>query len=427
MKETGRPHLKPVLSANVREEPLMLVQAKSAILARTVLAAALLIGMLTVSGSSQEPGAKPPVQVTIKDDKAVAAVEPSLPMDPVRHMVVNNQGNMMVNMRVDNQTLHLGFIQTLFHIDGRVMFPGNPPGRITAQNQPLPKTRDGKPRMGSMAVYEIGKLSITQEVEVVATKSKPGQKRRLDAAMVRYFVDNKDNQPHKVGMRIFMDVFIVNNDGALFAAPNQPGKILDGVELKGKMIPDYLQFLQRPDLQNPGFVAHMTYNFGKSFEMPDRIILTSLGAQMDQWNLGVMQAGGDSAMGVYWDPKEIKAGSKVKMAYSYGQGIAPNPEGDGMVSLVLGGSFEPGKLFTVAAQVQDPAPGQTLALELPPGMERIEGKERQPVPALDDTGNSMVLWKARVLNTGQFTLRVHSSTGVTQTKIITITRPSSLE
>src|SRR5260370_1118319 len=111
--------------------------------------------------------------------------------------------------------------------------------------------------------------------------------------------DIQDEKPHKCGLRIFMDVLIVNNDGALFAAPTMPGKVLDGVELKGKTIPDYLQFLQQPDLKNPGFVAHMTYKFGKAFEIPDRIVLTNLGAQIDQWNLAVQQAGGDPAMAVF--------------------------------------------------------------------------------------------------------------------------------
>jgi len=45
------------------------------------------------------------------------------------------------------------------------------------------------------------------------------------------------------------------------------------------------------------------------------------------------------------------------------------------------------------------------------------------VPPPSNDGNSIVLWKARVLRTGQFALRVRSSTGVTQTKLITITRP----
>jgi hypothetical protein len=163
----------------------------------------------------------------------------------------------------------------------------------------------------------------------------------------------------------------------------------------------------------------MTLNFGKAFEMPDRIVLTSLGAQMDQWNLAVQQAGGDSAMAVYWEPKEFKGGAKKKLAYAFGQGIAPSPEGEGQVTVALGGSFEPGKLFTVSARVFDPAPGQSLTLELPAGMERVEGKEHQAVPIADD-GNSMILWKARVLRLGQFNVRVRSSTGVTQTKIVTI-------
>ncbi len=393
---------------------------------RAVLFTAMLAGFFAVAAFAQEPAAKSPVRVTIKDEKPsdvpMVVIGHSGPIDPTQHIQVQSQGNMMVNLQVNNQTLQLGFIQTLFSIDGQYMYPGNPPGRLTVQNQPLPKKKDGKPRSGTMSVCEVGKLTITQEIEVVPTKArKLGEKRRLDSVMITYFVDNQDTKPHKVGMRIFMDVFIVDNDGALFAAPNQPGKILDGVELKGKLMPDYLQFLQRPDLKNPGFVAHMTLNFGKAFEMPDRIVLTRLGTQMGQWDLGVQQAMGDSAMGVFWEPKEIKAGAKKKLAYGYGQGIAPSPQGDGNVAVALAGSFEPGKLFTVTAHVVDPAPGQSLTLELPAGMERVEGNERQAVPISADDANSMVLWKARVLNPGQFNVRVRSSTGITQTKIVTIT------
>jgi hypothetical protein len=372
---------------------------------------------VTVAGLSQGPAPTPPVTVTIQDEKPVV-VDSNQGIDPRQRVQLNTQGNMMINLRVDNQTMHLGFIQTMFHIDGQVMFPGNPPGQLVIQNQPLPKSKSGKARTGFVSAYKFHNMLITQVVEVVPTKAKPGKKRQLDAVMVRYYIDNKDDKPHTVGIRIFMDVFIVDNDGALFAAPNQPNKILNGVELKGKQVPDYLQFLQRPDLKNPGFVAHMTYNFGKAFAMPDRVVLTRLGAFINQWDLAAQQAG-DSAMGFYWDPKEIKAKSKRAMAYAFGQGIAPNPDGDGTMALVLGGSFEPGKLFTVAAYVQDPAFGQSLTLELPAGMQRVEGKEGQPV-AMDDDGNSMVLWKARVLRPGQFSLRVRSSTGVTQSKIITI-------
>ncbi len=397
-----------------------------AFLSRTATALGLVLA-LALAGDSQEPGGKRPVQVTIRDEKpqtVAADVASTGPVDPVQHVQVGMQGNMMITVRVDNQTMHLGAIQTMLQIDGQVMFPGNPPGRLVLQNQPLKKGKDGKGRSGFLTVYEVNKLVISQEVEPVATRAaKPGQRRRIDSALVRYTIENKDNVPHKVGVRIFMDVYIVNNDGALFAAPTEPGKVLDGVELKGKKVPDYIQFLQNPDLKNPGFVAHMTLNFGRAFETPDKAVLTRLGAFVNQWDLAAMQAMGDSAMGVYWGPRELKAGAKRQIAYGYGQGIVPSPEGDGHVAVALDGSFEPGKLFNIAAFVNDPAPGQTLRLELPTGMQLVEGKERQPVPAMDEDGNTMVLWKARVERTGQFAVRVHSSTGATQTKLVTITRP----
>jgi hypothetical protein len=366
---------------------------------------------------------KSPVRVTIKDEKAVLT-GPSLPIDPAQHLQLNPANNMMYSITVDGKQMMLGFMQTMFHIDGQVVFPGNFPGRMVVQNQPLPRKPGGKQRRGVMSVYEVKNMSITQTIEVVPTKPHGGfNKRRLDAVLVRYDVDNKDSQPHKVGIRQFMDVYLVNNDGALFAAPNKPGKILNGVELKAKDVPDYVQILQAPNPQNPGYVAHLTYNLGRSIQKPDRVILTSLfNAFLDQWNMRVMQANGDSAMGFFWDPKDIPAKGKRAMGYAYGEGVCPNLEGDGQMNLVLGGSFEPGKIFTLSAYVLDPSPGQTLTLEMPPGMHRVEGKERQPVPSLNEDGDTLVLWKARVTRTGEFPIHVRSSTGVTQTKVVTVSR-----
>jgi hypothetical protein len=388
---------------------------------------ALILALIAAGAATaqEEPTIKPPVQVTIRDEKPVNT-EVVMPIDPAQHVQLQMAGNMLVMVRVDNMNLHLGYLQTVFQIDGNIVYPGNPPGRMTAFNQPLPKTKDGKARVGGVSIYETGKLKITQEIEVVPTKSKPGEKRRLDAAMVRYIVDNLDDQPHKVGMRVQMNTFIGNNRGCLFAAPNQPGKILDGVELKGDKlpVPDYLQILQRNDLKDPGFVAHLTCNFGSSWERPERLALTrQLIFVNNQWDVQIMPAMGISALVWYWDAKEVKQHGQRKCAYAFGQGVASRPEGDGVMAVGLTGSFEPGKLFTIAAQVADPATGQSLTLDLPPGMERVEGKECQPVPAVDEDGNTQVLWKARVIQPGEYRLRIHSSTGVTQTKIITITRP----
>src|SRR5262249_44353065 len=117
--------------------------------------------------------------------------------------------------------------------------------------------------------------------------------------------------------------------------------------------------------------------------------------------------------------------ARREMAYAYGVSLASSPENEGRVTVGLGGSFEPGKLFTISGHVDEPVEGQALTLELPPGMELVEGKAIQPVPAPTEAGSSLVVWKARVQKLGEFPLRVRSSTGVTQTKTITVTRPGA--
>ena len=52
---------------------------------------------------------------------------------------------------------------------------------------------------------------------------------------IHYVIENTSQKAQKVGLRVYMDTFIVDNDGCLFAAPTEPNKILDGVELKDKV------------------------------------------------------------------------------------------------------------------------------------------------------------------------------------------------
>jgi hypothetical protein len=368
-----------------------------------------------------QPG--PALQVKIEDEKPGAASE-VFGIDPASHVQLSAMDALSYGMRVDNTNLDLQTMWNWFNIDGRITWSGQS-GKVTLMNQPLSKPGAERPRLGHRSVWQEGKLFVTQEIEVVATRPQSSAGRRRDAVLIRYVVENKDEVPHKLGIRPHLnDVLIMNNRGVAFAAPNHPNKILDGVELKGDKVPDYVKLLQRADLKSPGFVGHVTLKLGSGYEKPDRVVLTRTGALTgDKWDATVAPSNGHSGLVLYWDPKEIKPGGVRKAAYAFGQGIAIGPDGDGLVALRLNGSFEPGKLFTIAAQVQDPAVGQSLTLELPAGMERVEGKERQPVPAVDDDGISIVLWKARVLNPGRFAVRVHSSTGDTQGKIITISRP----
>lgn len=376
--------------------------------------------------AAQEPTA--PVRVIIRDGK-LTATEPVIPVDPLLRIRIGTAGNMHFGLAVEGKNICCspnGSIWTQARIDGQEVHLGQPPGKWHGQQQ-LPPGPFGKVRHGLQSIWTFKDVHITQVLEVVPSKpsGKPiaGQKRRLDTCRVVYVVENKGTQPHTLELRVGIDILIVNNDGALFASPTtMPGKILNGVTLQEKTLPEFIQVLQKPDLQDPGFVACMTFKQGPKLEGPNRVVLTSLGGVGGGWNIPAMPAGGDSACILYWPAAEIKPGSQRQLSWAYGGGIASALENEGKVSLALGGSFAIGKLFTVAAYVDDPLPGQTLTLELPEGLQRLEGASRQPVPPPASTGTSLVMWKGRVLQTGNYDLKVHSSTGTIQSKNILIMR-----
>ncbi len=380
--------------------------------------------LAVVAGSAfaQGPAAKGPVRVTVRDEKPVLTDEAAVPVDP-RPRIQFTLNALAVNVRSEQgQTLHLSHFPT-FHIDGQ-LFQQQPPGRFEYINRRLAAGKGRRARQGFETAFVFNDLRITCTVTLVPTKSAgPGAKRQMDAVLIHYVVENKGNRPHKVGLRPYMDVYVISNDGAQFAAPTMPGKILNGVELKGKQLPPHVQLLQIPNLKSPGYVAHLTLDLGSKLEKPERVVLTGHGAGLGGWDMPVF-ASGDTALGIFWQPKEIKPGGKREMAYGYGRGIVTSPEAEGRVELALGGSFEPGKAFDVTAYVSDPAQGQSLTLELPEGMALVEGPRCQPVPAPPgEDPVSLVRWRARVLRPGEFALRVRSSLGVTQGKHITV-RPA---
>ncbi len=395
-----------------------------------LLVLALLIGAALPFASAQEKTFhQGPVRVKIADEKPVV-FEDNTPVDPERRVQYSGNG-MSLNVAVENTTLHLGNMAPLFKIDQNVLDGASMgfmrggammPVQMEVMNEPLPRTPSGKERDGTRNVCRLGDIRITQTVEVVPTRAEKGQKRRRDAVLVRYTFENKDKVPHEIGMRFYMQVYLGNRLGGGFAAPNQPGKLLDGVELKDKTMPDYLELLQMQDLKNPGFVGRLTFNLGTAVEGPNRAVLTSRRGMANNWDIQAMPAMGSSAVAFYWDPRAIKPGAKRECAFALGKGVAGKLDGEGALKVDLAGSFEPNKLFTLDAFVNDPAPSQSLTLELPEGLERLEGKETQPVPAPDVNGTSLVQWKARVLRPGQYHLRVHSSGGMTQTKIVTVTK-----
>jgi len=295
------------------------------------------------AGDGQEPAR--PAKVVIKDGKMLAQ---GAAVDPTPRIQAASQG-MMFGLIVGPTRITCtpnGSVFPLMRIDNRII---TQPGFDLATGQvtllePLPPGRSGKKRLGTRTKWVVNNQHITQVIELVPSRLKsdapPGQKRKLDTVRVSIEIENQDGRDHKLEFRAFIDTMIADNDGALFAAPTTaPGEILDGVLLEGPKVPEYLQVLERPNLQNPGFVGVMTLKFAGKAEGPSRVVLANTQGLGAAWDVPPQKAGGDSAVFLFWGPRNLKHGEKRTMVWAYGAGIADDPEPDDNISLTLGGSF----------------------------------------------------------------------------------------
>jgi hypothetical protein len=346
--------------------------------------------------------------------------------------------------RSNNTCLRIDGSDRLFGENRSDLFPETS-GRWKGMNQPLEQNRPW-PREGAKStwVYNDVKLAITQTVEVV-----PGEPSRLlDTCRVRYRIENRDQAPHRVGLRFLLDTYIGANDGVPFLIPGSQS-LCDTKHTfdSPAEVPDFIQALEHENLDSPGTVAQVHFRLGAGIEPPDRVTLgawpdrrlaasypefrNELQQQYTGWDVPVLpmktMRPADSAVVMYWDERPLAPGAVREVGFSYGLGALSSGEGHGKLALTVGGSFAPGGEFTVTAYVRSPQPGQKLTLTVPDGFEIMEGGAEQAVPPLpaDATSrNSPVTWKVRAARrAGKYTLKVQSSTGETQSQPVTVRTP----
>src|SRR5262249_7818811 len=116
-------------------------------------------------------------------------------------------------------------------IDGRDVFFGSTEGKWDPQSAPLPPNPGGKGCQGHKSVWVCQRISITQTVEIV-----PSSTGALDTCLVSYTLENKDSQPHTVGVRALVDTMIDDNDGHPFAGPD--GRLITtSADFRGADVP----------------------------------------------------------------------------------------------------------------------------------------------------------------------------------------------
>lgn len=327
---------------------------------------------------------------------------------------------------------------TCVRVDEKEFLFGQPGfGTWKERSSPLGKDRRGREREGARSVWVApnGKVLISQTAEIVAGE----QTRVLDTCLVRYLLENKDEKPHKVGLRFMLDTYIGANDGVPFTLPGVEGLSDTMREFNSpREVPDFIQALENEDLAKPGTVAHVQFRLGSRFDPPDRVTLGAwpnselriknpvCRGHMTGWNVPVFPMKtrpiADSAVVIYWNEKDLKPGDSREVGFAYGLGSVSSSEG-GKLGLTMGGSFTPGGQFTVTAYVNNPSPNQKLTLKLPEGFALVTGDYEQRVPPLPpgaSSKNSPVTWKVRAGTRGTYSLKVESNTGISQTQTITI-------
>jgi len=310
------------------------------------------------------------------------------------------------------------------------------PGRWTEMEGDLGADPNGLKREGKRSVwyYDGEKMQITQTVELVA-----GESGQLDTCLVRYKLDNQDSRPHTVGLRFLLDTYIGGNDGVPFLIPGQDQLCDTTQELQGQNVPQYIQAFENDDVSHPGTIARLQLKVGGDVEAPNRV---TLGAYPDprlgdrtgdqrcrqektMWDVPVYPIKtippGDSCVAMYWPIEALAPGKTRELGFAYGLGDVAASESGGKLGLTADGDRTPGGELTVTAYVTNPGANQTVTLTLPPGFSADGGLTRPvPAPAGGVSRMSPVTWKVKAGSAGDYTLKVDSSNGASQSKKITI-------
>lgn len=304
-------------------------------------------------------------------------------------------------------------------------------GKVVSAAKPYRtgRTKIGELSEGQSYTKQINELEIKQMAEVVtgypAERAPDGQILYKDTCLCTYEITNLADEEVLVEPRVTVICRLALDPRLQFYSPRtMPEKLLGGVVLD--TLPRYLLCLENPSIKKPGKTSVLTLRFDDRRIGPAKAVLTNTSALTFDWEIKATSTmppfGGFtySAAVFYWTPRTLAPGQKVTIALGYGLGKAQCPETSGNMDIHLTGNFAPGQRFNIVADVPEPLNGQTLKLELPPGITLTEGREVQPLSIGE--GPAHTLWKARVERPGEYPIRVHSSHGLMLTKILKVSK-----
>jgi hypothetical protein len=270
----------------------------------------------------------------------------------------------------------------------------------------------------------------------------------MDALRIRYTLTNTDQlRKHTAGMRIMLDTFIGSNDGVPFFIPGRQGVTDKPCTFKGSDVPETVLALERNDLGDTTMTAVQLRLGDGNEERPSKLVLSQWPGSAtkaklypdEQWR-AVEGLGwdwqisdtfnGDSAVGIYYAPKELNPGQKRVFSFAYGLGSLSHGVGRTGLKLYSSGPFEAGKSFRISALVRKPKAGQTVTLNLPQGLHFGQGEvARKPVELQRGVEVTKVDWTVVAERSagGRLDLRGElSGTDLSEKLTVFVTNPNSV-
>lgn len=254
-----------------------------------------------------------------------------------------------------------------------------------------------------------GSVLVEQALDIV-TSPTTGAK---DTARIKYTIINQGDEPAAVGLRTVLDTMLGNNDGAPFRVGEQ--EITYDFAMKAEDYPDFWQAFD--SFEQPSVIAQGTLR-GGDVTPPDRFAITNWGNAADHsWELPIQpgrefvragEAELDSAVVMFWLPRQLEAGGTYSVVIYYGLGGITFAPGNTFLGISAPAQVEYGgeksRSYTVVTymshQGEANAKDVHVYLDLPLGLELVKGKLDNVIEELAPGVTRQFSWQIRA--TGKY-------------------------
>ena len=264
------------------------------------------------------------------------------------------------------------------------------------QDVPLYRLGNARPQVNGDAIsmqWQVGSVKIEQ---VLAPAMNPYTD-RPDTIRISLTATNTGNQPVQAGIRVMLDTMIGGNDYAPFFVPGT-GNFAVEKEYGAGEIPAYWKAFEAEDY-SPASLKGQGILSGFETTPPDRFVVArwpEMRASIWDYQVNPQAAVGDSAVALYWMPKELAPGASTTWTTFYG--LAGTGGGtawfDAPVNIT---SAEPGFSATLWVSNLSDADftGGQATITLPAGLQLAEGEaETKPMPTVPLNGGAQsVTWR----------------------------------